>query len=113
MTHDSALVAVKILHTAIWAFFVACIFGAPLAAALGHLALATTLIAFVPVEALVLFVNKWACPLTAVAHRYTERREENVDIYLPRWLARHNKTIFTPLYLLGAAYVAFAYWRQA
>lgn len=112
MTPRAALVTVKLLHTVIWAFFVACIVGAPLAAYRGHFTWAAALIGLVALEALVLLFNRWACPLTAVAHRYTDDRDDNADIYLPRWLARHNKTIFTPLYLLGAAYTAWAYWRQ-
>ena len=113
MNHDTALTAVKAAHTAIWAFFVACIFGAPFAAWLGNFAMAAVLIGFVAVEALVLLVNKWSCPLTGVAARYTERREENFDIYLPLWLAKYNKSVFTPLYLLGAGYTAFAWWHRA
>jgi hypothetical protein len=99
-------------HTVIWAFFVACIFGAPIAAWFGNFMLAGVLVGFVAVEGLVLLFNKWACPLTGVAARYTAQREDNFDIYLPLWLAKHNKTIFTPLYVLGAAYVAVAWWRQ-
>ena len=75
--------------------------------------LAAVLVGFVAIEALVLLLNKWSCPLTGVAARYTERREENFDIYLPRWLAKYNKSIFTPLYLLGAAYSAYAWWRHS
>jgi hypothetical protein len=112
MNQQTALTAVKAAHTAIWAFFVACIFGAPVAAWLGHFALAAWLIGFVAVEALVLLLNQWSCPLTGIAARYTELREENFDIYLPRWLAKHNKSIFTPLYLLGAAYTACAWWSR-
>jgi hypothetical protein len=113
MEKGSALIAVKAVHTAIWLFFVACILGAPIAAARGKFGLAGVLVGLVALEATVLVFNRWTCPLTDVAARYTERREENFDIFLPRWLARHNKSIFTPLYLLGAAYVAFAWWRHA
>lgn len=108
----TALTVVKAAHTAIWAFFVACIVGAPVAAWFGRHTWAAALVGLVALEALVLLVNRWSCPLTAVAARYTERREENFDIYLPRWLARYNKQIFTPLYLLGAAYSAYAWWHQ-
>lgn len=59
-----------------------------------------------------LLVNGWSCPLTAVASRYTERREDNFDIYLPRWLAKHNKIIFTPLFVAGAVYTVFEWWRH-
>jgi hypothetical protein len=110
MKDDSALRAVKATHTAIWAFFGACILGAPIAARFDNFWLAWLLVGIVAIEALTLLINKWACPLTNIAARYTAQREDNFDIYLPLWLARHNKAIFTPLYLLGAAYVAFAWW---
>lgn len=111
MQPESALRIVKVVHTVIWAFFVACIFGAPIAASAGHPRFALVLVALVAVEALVLLVNNWTCPLTSVAARFTGEREPNFDIYLPRWLAKHNKTIFTPLYLAGAAYTVHAWWR--
>jgi hypothetical protein len=110
MSDETALIVVKIVHTVIWAFFVVCIFGAPVAAWLGNFRIAATFVGLVAIEALVLLINKWACPLTGVAARYTAQREENFDIYLPLWLARNNKNVFTPLYVLGAAYVAFAWW---
>jgi hypothetical protein len=109
---ETALTIVKGVHTVAWAFFVACILGAPVAAAYGRFGLAAVLIALVAVEALVLLLNRWRCPLTAVAARYTDRREANFDIYLPRWLAEHNKTIFTILYLMGTGYSAWAWWRS-
>lgn len=112
MNHHAALRMVKLAHTAIWGFFVACILGAPLAAWHHHFALAAVLLGVVAIEGLVLWLNKGACPLTGIAARYTAQREENFDIYLPRWLARHNKRIFTPLYLFGAACTAFLWWHH-
>ena len=44
-----------------------------------------------------------------MAARHTDAREANFDIYLPEWLARHNKTIFGLLFALGLAY-ALARW---
>ncbi len=112
MNHSSALRAVKVVHTAVWAFFVACILGAPIAAHGGHFSVACVLIALVAFEALVLVLNGWVCPLTGIAAHHTASREPNFDIYLPRWLARNNKRIFTPLYLFAVAYTAFAWWRH-
>ena len=43
-------------------------------------------------------------PLTAWAARYTTDRRDNFDIYLPLWLARHNKSIFGALYVAGAVF---------
>jgi hypothetical protein len=33
----------------------------------------------------------------------------NFDIYLPNWLARHNKTIFGAIFILGGLF-ALAQW---
>jgi hypothetical protein len=41
------------------------------------------------------------CPLTDVAARYTDRRTDNFDIYLPVWLARNNKRVFGGLWVAG------------
>jgi len=54
-------------------------------------------------------LNRWRCPLTAVAARYTDDRRANFDMYLPEWLARYNKQIFGPLYALGVAYLVMRY----
>jgi hypothetical protein len=43
---------------------------------------------------LVLIANGGRCPLTTLAARYTMDRRDNFNIYLPEWLARHNKLIF-------------------
>lgn len=53
-------------------------------------------------ESLILFIFKWKCPLTIVAQKYTDNRKENFDIFLPEFLAKHNKTIFTTLFLTGS-----------
>ena len=70
---------------------------------------AGVLIAVVFLEVLVLVVNSWRCPLTDIAARYTDDRRDNFDIYLPEWLARHNKVIFGLLYLFGIV-VTIAEW---
>ena len=53
----------------------------------------------------VLALNRGRCPLTDVAARYTGDRADNFDIYLPVWLARHNKAIFGCLFLAGEIFV--------
>ena len=98
------------LHTVVWAFFVTCIIAIPLATAIGALRLAWAFVAIVAIEVLVLLVNGFKCPLTGVAARYTPERQDNFDIYLPLWLARHNKLIFGALYLAGVVYTSVI-WR--
>lgn len=100
-----ALVRVKLLHTAVWIFFVACIVAIPVAGALGQLRIAAVFSGLVFIECAVLALNHGRCPLTNVASRYTEERADNFDIYLPLWLARHNKTIFGTLFVVGELFV--------
>jgi hypothetical protein len=49
----------------------------------------------------VLAINGGKCPLTDLAARYTTDRVHNFDIYLPNWLAQHNKIIFGALFVAG------------
>ncbi len=96
-----SLRAVKLTHTVIWAFFVACILAIPLFTVLSRFRLAALFAAIVAVEVVVLLLNGMTCPLTNVAARYTGDRRANFDIYLPEWLARNNKTVFGGLYLFA------------
>ena len=104
MTPSTALKrlrAVKLLHTVVWAFFVACIVAIPIFAWADRYLHAAVAAGFVFLEGVVLLLNRWRCPLTGVAAQYTGDRRDNFDIYLPEWLARHNKSIFTTLYVAG------------
>jgi len=107
----AALVRIKILHTAIWLFFASCILAIPVAGAMQSFALAATLIAVVLIECAVLALNRGVGPMTPIAARYTAERKDNFDIYLPLWLARHNKAIFGSLYVAGIVYVIFEWLR--
>jgi hypothetical protein len=104
MRVDSALRSIKLLHTAIWLMFALCIVSIPVLGYMGRFRLAGLLVCIVLVEVLVLAVNEGRCPLTAVAARYTEDRRDNFDIYLPVWIARHNKSIFGILFVLGSVF---------
>lgn len=106
------LQAVKAVHTAAWLFFVLFILGIFVAASNGSLMWAGLCIGIVAVEVAILALNGWRCPLTDIAARYTDDRSPNFDIYLPRWLARYNKEIFGPLYLLGIAVTLYR-WLNA
>ncbi len=62
-------------------------------------------------ETIVLIINKWACPLTGIARKYTSDRNANFDIYLPNWLAKHNKSIFSTLFIIGLILVIINFIR--
>ncbi|MFZ5637619.1 MAG: hypothetical protein ACOY82_13650 [Pseudomonadota bacterium] len=111
MSPSSALAAIKALHTLVWAFFVACIVAVPAAAHVGRFDIALWAAVAVFLEVLVLLVNRWRCPLTGIAARYTDDRRDNFDIHLPLWLARRNKTVFGTLFALGLGYALYAWWR--
>ena len=97
----------KLLHTAVWAFFVSCILAIPILGWRGQLLGAGVLAVIVLMEVVVLACNDWRCPLTPVAARYTAERADNFDIFLPEWLARYNKEIFGTLYVAGLIVVVY------
>jgi hypothetical protein len=110
MSPHAALRAIKIVHTIAWALFAGCILAIPFYALRGEFGTALVLIAIVLVEVFIIVANHWRCPLTGVAARYTDERQDNFDIYLPLWLARYNKQIFGSLFLAGLIYT-LARWQ--
>jgi len=107
------LVQIKLLHTVVWFFFAGCIVALPVVGGLGHYGWAAVLIGLVLVECGVLAANRGRCPLTGLAARHTEQRSANFDIYLPLWLARHNKTIFGALFVVGGLFVLARWWTSS
>jgi hypothetical protein len=101
------LVGIKLLHTVVRIFFAGCIVAIPIVAARQQFRWVAALTALVLIECLVIAGNSGRCPLTDLAGRYTKKRADNFDIYLPLWLARHNKTIFGTLFLVAEV---FALW---
>lgn len=108
MKPANALIGIKLLHTLVWAFFVGQI-GYLLYCGIANVINLYTWLAigFVVGEAITLFFFGWQCPLTLIARKYSDSTQDNFDIYLPNWLARHNKTIFTTLFLLGLLLVCY------
>ncbi len=112
MSNQRALRAIKLAHTVIWAFFVACIIAIPVYGWVGRYTVAGWLSVVVLFEALIVVFNSWRCPLTAIAARYTSDRRENFDIYLPLWLARYNKQIFGTIWLAGVVFTLYGYMTR-
>jgi hypothetical protein len=100
----AALVTIKTVHTVVWCIFVAAIVGVPVAARFESWTLVAALVALVSAECVVLVANGMRCPLTTIAERYTDDRRANFDIWLPEWLARHNKSIFGTMFVIGVLY---------
>jgi hypothetical protein len=105
------LTAIKLLHTAIWAFLATSILALPVVGVLRRFRWAAIITVVVLLECAVLAVNGGRCPLTDLAARYTADRASTFDIYLPNWLAEHNKFIFGTLFVVGEV-VVFSCWRK-
>ena len=101
----SALQAVRLIHTALWAVFVSCILGVWVETAEEKFGWAMILSGVVLVECVVLAANRGRCPLTDVARLYSNDQRPNFDIYLPLWFARYNKWIFGALFAAAEAYL--------
>jgi hypothetical protein len=93
---ERKLLYIKLLHTAIWIFFNVVIFYMLYEVTLGTinhwLWIGYGLIA---AEGLTLLLLRFYCPLTVWARRYSDSQAANFDIFLPEWLAKYNKQIYT------------------
>jgi len=105
------LILVKSLHTAVWALLAGCIVALPFVAMRPRCGIAAILTGIIIIEGCILLLNNWRCPLTDLAARYTADRQDAFDIYLPGWLARNNKTIFTTLFVINECVVVWC-WRK-
>jgi len=107
-TANKKLFLVKSLHTIIWAFFVLVILYVLYSGIFDRINIFTWIaIALVVLEGIILLIYKWRCPLTQVAKKYTDKHVVGFDIFLPSWLAKHNKAIFTSLFAIGLAFVIY------
>lgn len=57
-------------------------------------------IGLILMEGIVLLVFNKMCPLTIVARKYSDSTKDNFDIYLPNWLAKYNKLIYTTFFII-------------
>jgi hypothetical protein len=48
-------------------------------------------------EGITLLIFKFFCPLTILARKFSQSSKANFDIYLPNWLAKYNKPIYTSI----------------
>ena len=108
MNKAQKLLTIKLIHTVIWVIFVAVIFYIVYSGITDNITLYTWLgIGLIIGEGLVLLLFKMSCPLTVVARKYSNSQKDNFDIFLPNWLARHNKLIFTTIFVIGLVIVLF------
>ena len=108
MNPEKKLLAIKLVHTLIWVFFVAVIFYVLYSGMTNQVNLYPWIgIALILGEGLTLLIFRMFCPLTLIARRYSDSEKENFDIFLPNWLAKHNKLIFTSIFILAVLTVLY------
>jgi hypothetical protein len=95
------LTTIKLLYTIVWAIPAGSIVVAPLTGVMRRFRWAAILSVRVLLECGVLAVNGGRCPLSDLAQRFTDSHANNLDIYLPNWLAQYNKVIFGVLFVAG------------
>ena len=112
MDKERALLAIKLLHTAVWSFFVFIIFYIVYSGIFDKITPYTWIsIGLVVGEGLVLLLFKMFCPITIIARKYSDSKKDNFDIFLPNWLAKYNKIIFTSIFLFGVLLVLLRFYN--
>lgn len=107
------LLKIKLLHTAIWLVLAPVVLYVLWSGFTGHVTIYSWLaVAAIIIEGLVLLLFKGSCPLTVMARRYSDSTKDNFDIFLPNWLARHNKTIFTSLFVVGLILMVYREFKK-
>ena len=102
MNQKNKLLLIKLIHTLIWLFFVIVIFYILYSGITNNITIYTWIgIGLVIGEGIVLVLFKMFCPLTIIARKYSNSQKANFDIFLPNYLAKNNKLIFTTIYLVG------------
>lgn len=108
MTDNTKLILVKTLHTVIWLFFNVVIFYLLYAVIADKIDIWVWIcIGLIVMEAVILLIFKSMCPVTLIAQKYSDSEMANFDIYLPNWLAKYNKLIYSAIVL--AAIVILLY----
>ena len=106
MKNRTKLTLIKVIHTLIWIFFNFVIFYMLYAAIpCGYLAEHANKLdlwlwigyGFILLEGLTLLTFKSHCSLNLIARKYSNSTKDNFDIYLPSWLAKYTKLIYTTI----------------
>ena len=100
MTTQTKFILIKTLHTVVWLFFNVVLFYMAYAVIVDKIDKWIWMgIALIVLEGMVLLIFNKMCPLTVIARKYSNSTKDNFDIYLPNWLAKYNKLIYTTLFV--------------
>ena len=108
----AAIFAIKFVHSAIFlsvAASVLYVFYAGLANRRSRLT--TVALGLALGESLIFTVNRFQCPLRALAESLGAESGQVTDIFLPTWFAERIPYIFTPLLVTGTVAMLWHRWR--
>lgn len=101
MQNETKLTLIKTFHTLIWVFFNVVIFYMLYAVIVNKLDKWLWIgYGLIILEGITLLIFKFFCPLTLIARKYSTSTQDNFDIYLPNWLAKYNKLIYTGILII-------------
>ncbi|OGN99627.1 MAG: hypothetical protein A2Y90_01870 [Chloroflexi bacterium RBG_13_52_12] len=111
--NDKKVFAVKLVHSVIFFFMVACLcyilycaivrrYDWSLLFALGA----------VSVEGLVLLLNHGKCPFTDLARKYGDPNGSVTDLFLPMWCARHTFKVSMVVVIVEVIWLAWGYFTR-
>ncbi|HEY1061391.1 MAG TPA: hypothetical protein VGE44_06880 [Daejeonella sp.] len=110
---ETNLTLIKIVHTLIWVFFNFVIFYMLYAVINNKLDVWLWLgYGLIILEGLVLLIFNMMCPLTIMARKYSSSHKHNFDIYLPEWLAKYNKQIYSGIVLITLVLTAYQLYMK-
>jgi hypothetical protein len=102
------LTIIKFIHTVIWVFFnlvLLYLFYAVFANKIDKWVWIG--IGIILLEGIVLAIFKTICPITVIARKYSDSTTDNFDIFLPNWLAKYNKLIYTSFFIFILIVLAY------
>ena len=101
ISNKRKLVIIKVVHTIIWLFFNFVIFYMLYAVIVNKLDTWLWIgYGLFLLEGITLLMFKFFCPLTVMARKYSDSTKDNFDIYLPNWLAKYTKLIYTSILII-------------
>jgi len=107
MNNERKIFWVKFVHSFAFFLFTACILYVLYSGIFNRIGWVTySSIGLVVVEGLVLGLNRWRCPLTALAENMGAEDGSVTGIFLPRWLAKRVFMVWIPVFVGACILVA-------
>lgn len=105
---DKRLFYIKLIHTLIWFFYIFIIFYILYAGIYNKINFYLWVaVVLVIIEGIILIIFKWKCPITILGYKYDDNQEIGFDIFLPKWLAKNNKMIFSIIFIIGILIIIY------